>query len=98
VPTFGVSPRFEREYRGLSASERRAFDTAWRRLAAGLRERPPAFEPALRVKRVRGTSGVWELTWAPDGRATFEYGAERRAGEAHIVWRRIGSHRILEQP
>jgi len=98
VPTFEVSPRFEREYRAPSAPDHRAFDLAWRRLVAGLRERSPAFDPALRVTRVRRTSDVWELTWAPDGRATFQYGAERRPGEAHIVWRRIGSHRILDQP
>jgi hypothetical protein len=40
---------------------------------------------ALRVKRVQGHPGVWEMTWAPDGRATFEYGAEVRPGEAHVI-------------
>jgi hypothetical protein len=34
----------------------------------------------------------WEMTWAPDGRATLEYGTERRPGEPHVIWRRIGTH------
>lgn len=32
------------------------------------------------------------MTWAADGRATFEYGQEIRPGEPHIIWRRIGTH------
>lgn len=42
--------------------------------------------------------GVYELTWAPDGRATFEYGPEQRPGEPHIIWRRTGTHEILKAP
>jgi len=54
--------------------------------------------PGLRVKRVQGTANVWELTWAPDGRATFEQGDEVVDGKAHIVWRRIGTHAIFKRP
>jgi hypothetical protein len=50
------------------------------------------------VKGVQGHPGVFEMTWAPDGRATFVYGAELISGEKHIVWRRIGPHDILKQP
>jgi hypothetical protein len=38
------------------------------------------------------------MTWAADGRATFEYGQEVRPGEAHIIWRRIGTHDIFRRP
>jgi hypothetical protein len=38
------------------------------------------------------------MTWAADGRATFEYGQEIRPGEPHIIWRRIGTHDIFRQP
>ena len=65
---------------------------------AGLRESPPRFDPALRVKRVHGHEGVWELAWAPNGRATFAYGTEVWPGEPHIIWRRIGDHSILADP
>ncbi|WP_239308792.1 MULTISPECIES: hypothetical protein [unclassified Frankia] len=36
------------------------------------------FRPGLRVKRVQSMPGVWEMTWAPDGRATWQYGADTR--------------------
>jgi hypothetical protein len=38
------------------------------------------------------------MTWADDGRATFEYGLKVRIDEVHIVWRRIGSHDIFREP
>ncbi len=63
-----------------------------------LRDQPPSFPPGLRVKRVQGASGIWEVTFAPDGRATFEYGSEVVAGEAHVLWRRVGGHSVLAEP
>jgi len=53
----------------------------------------------LRVKRVQGARGVWEMTWSfagPDGRATFEWIEIR--GEPAIRWRRVGSHTIFTEP
>lgn len=57
-----------------------------------LKESPPALPTALRIHRVQGSAGIWEITFAADGRATFEYGEEIIAGEPHIIWRRIGHH------
>ncbi len=53
----------------------------------------------LRVKRVQGTAGVWEMTWnfkQPDGRATWEW--IELDGEPAIRWRRVGSHSIFADP
>lgn len=36
-----------------------------------------------------------EMTWAPDGRATWQYGDEVRPGVTHILWRRVGGHDIF---
>lgn len=48
---------------------------------------------------MQGHPGIWEITWeGNDGRATFRYGPEVRAGKKHIIWRRIGGHEIFEQP
>jgi hypothetical protein len=58
----------------------------------------PASPAYARVKRVQRYPDVWEMTWAADGRATFEYGQEIHAGEPHIIWRRIGTHDIFRQP
>lgn len=49
------------------------------------------------VKRVQGTA-VWEMKWAEDGRATWEYGPERQPGEVYVIWRRIGTHEIFRSP
>ncbi|WP_252933996.1 hypothetical protein [Streptomyces sp. Vc17.3-30] len=41
---------------------------------------------------------VFELTWAPDGPATWTYGQAVVTGEQHIIWRRIGTHDIFTKP
>jgi hypothetical protein len=97
-PTYEASQRFLRELARLSNDQRDAFLSAKDVLVAGLRESPPQFAPRLRVKRVKGSDDVWELTWAADGRATFRYAAQVIAGEAHVAWLRIGSHSILDDP
>jgi hypothetical protein len=50
------------------------------------------------VEGVKGAPGVDELTWAPDGRATWQYGPGQRPGESHVIWRRVGTHDILRNP
>jgi hypothetical protein len=56
------------------------------------------FRAGLRVRGVEGAPGIFEMTWAPDGRATFEYGKEISPGEPHIIWRRVGGHDIFGAP
>ena len=56
------------------------------------------FRAGPRIKGVKGATGIFELTWADDGRATFSYGEPVVAGGAHIVWRRVGTHAIFKQP
>ncbi|MCB5910414.1 hypothetical protein [Streptomyces pinistramenti] len=46
------------------------------------------------MKGVTDFRGVCALTWAPNARPT-SYGAERRCGARHIVWRRAGTHNIV---
>ncbi len=57
-----------------------------------------AWPTSLRVKRVQGAPGIWEMTWSfagPDGRATFEW--TTIDGEPAIRWRRVGSHAIFSE-
>jgi hypothetical protein len=98
VPTFERLARFDREFRRLPPELQRAFLDALHLFIAALRQRPPGFPPGLRVKRVQGHPGIWELSFAPDGRATFAYGEEQIPGEPHIIWRRIGDHSVLSVP
>jgi hypothetical protein len=96
VPTHEELPRFLRDWGRLGPRQRRAFLSALSQFIAGMADQ--SFAPQLRVKRVQGEPGVWEMTWAADGRATFSYGAERIAGHPHVVWRRIGTHDIFRRP
>jgi len=50
------------------------------------------------VHPLTGHHGVYELRFAPDGRATFTLGSPVRGSEPHIIWRRIGGHQVLERP
>jgi len=99
MPTFETLPRFERDWKSLSAQRKAAFrkiitEAFVPDLAAP--DRP--FRPGLRVKGVTAHPGVFEMTWDNDGRATFSYGEERIAGQAHVVWRRIGTRAIFTLP
>jgi hypothetical protein len=90
VPTFEWQVRFKLDLSKLEPAERRAFDAAIRNFVNDLKR--GTFRKGLRVKAVQGVKGVWEMTWADDGRATFSYGDEQRPGHKHVIWRRIGGH------
>ena len=53
------------------------------------------FRSSLRVKKLSAIPDVYEMSWAPDGRATFAMGKPVVDGKLHITWLRIGSHEIL---
>lgn len=97
-----TTPAFDADLRRLSSDELKLFRAAVREHFVPASERhavdPAARWPAgLRVKRVEGAAGIWEMTWSiagPDGRATFEW--IEIGGERAIRWRRVGGHRIFE--
>jgi hypothetical protein len=94
MPTFEVTPRLRRDYAGLTTVQQERF-----RKVVATEFLPDVdagqFRPGLRVKGVRGAPGVFEMTWAPDGRATWQYGDQRMPGVLHVVWRRVGTHTIF---
>ena len=85
------------DFDSLSADQKAAFLTAVAQFVEDLR-RGEGFRKGLRVKGVKGASGIFEMIWADDGRATFEYGDPVSEGETHIIWRRVRAHKILNQP
>jgi hypothetical protein len=97
MPTYKRLPRFRNDFDGLSADEQERFREAVKKFIDDL-GRGRGFRPSLRVKGVQGAPGIFEMTWAPDGRATFHYGDPIREGEIHVVWRRVGTHAILARP
>jgi hypothetical protein len=97
VPTFEWQALFGRDWEALTAVQRTAFRDAVAAFVADLAE-GGGFRKGLRVKKMQGREDIWEMTWAPDGRATFHFGTQVLRGEPHIVWRRIGTHKIFARP
>jgi hypothetical protein len=96
VPTWSSTESFRKDLRGLSPEERKKFRKAVGNFVADLKK--GTFRQGLRVKGVQGAEGIFEMTWARDGRATFEYGPEVLPKNPHIVWRRCGAHSVLKKP
>jgi hypothetical protein len=97
MPTYTKLPRFQKDFDQLSADEQERFREAVKKVIEDLK-RGRGFRPSLRIKGVQGAWGIFEMTWAPDGRATFHYGEPMQEGEAHVVWRRVGTHVIPSNP
>lgn len=91
MPTYQRLPRFDQDWRNLDKGEQERFWVAVAHFVDDL-ESGRALRPGLRVKKVRGAAEVMEMTFSPDGRATWQFGAEITPGQAHVVWRRIGTH------
>jgi hypothetical protein len=96
VPTYESTNRFRRDFNTLTPDERAAFRQAVAKFVHDLEV--GQFRSGLRVKGVRGTDGIFEMTWADDGRATFQYGPAVIEGEPHVIWRRVGGHEIFGSP
>jgi len=102
MPTFALTDRFKRDWAGLTPEQQKAFKAAVVHFNDDLGAKR-GFRAGLRVKRVQKAknnkaSDVWEMTWAPDGRATWQYGQEQRPNTAHVIWRRIGTHDVFGAP
>jgi hypothetical protein len=97
VPTYAWLARFRADFDALTAEQQAAFLAAVVRFVDDVR-RDGRFRKGLRVKGVQGAPGVFEMTWAPDGRATFEFGESVSGDDPHVIWRRVGTHAILRRP
>ncbi len=78
--------RFDRLFRRLPKAIR---DATFEKLATYL-DNPT--HPSLRVKRIRGTDRIWEMSITMNYRLTFELEGET------VILRRIGTHDILRRP
>lgn len=99
MPTHEVLSRFLRDYRALPLELRLRFLATLPLFREDLER--GEFRPGLRVKKVNAPGDeitVWEMTFAPDGRATFHFANSPLEGHSHIVWRRIGTHDIFRNP
>ena len=97
MPTFAWLARFLADFERLPPTQQAAFLLAVQQFVDDL-QAGRKFGNGLRVKGIQGASGIFEMTWAPDGRATFAYGPEVAEGQPHVIWRRVGTHAIFKQP
>ena len=97
MPTYAWLARFRADFERLTPTQQAALLAAVQQFVDDM-QRGGAFHKGLRVKGIQGATGIFEMTWAADGRATFEYGDEVTEGECHVVWRRVGTHAILKRP
>jgi hypothetical protein len=97
MPTHDEEPDFLRDWASLSNEQHERFLKTVKKLVHDARA-GGLYRKSLRIKHVQGHAGIYEMTWADDGRATFEFGTSPHAGDVHVIWRRIGSHDILKAP
>ena len=97
MPTYDVLPSFWRDWDDLSPQRQRVCRAAVDKLVADLAS-GGQFRKGLRVRGAQGAPGIFEMTWADDGRLTFQFGDEVITGEPHVIWRRVGTHDIFDEP
>ena len=96
MPTYVRTESFKRDHAALTPAQEAAFREV---VTHFIQDLPTGrFRKELRVKGVKGARGIYEMTWAGDGRATFRYGEPKIEGEPHVIWRRIGTHDIFREP
>ena len=81
------TPRFDRAYKKLPAEVRERFKEKLRLLVTS-----NFTHPSLRVKKIKGTDGIWEASIDMDHRFTFE------KIEGGLRLRVVGAHKVLGKP
>lgn len=97
MPIYEWVEAFGRDLKQLTPAQHEAFAAAVALFVADL-EKGKGFRKSLRVKKMQGHPDIYELTWAPDGRATWQFGHPIHGGEPHVIWRRVGTHKIFDRP
>ena len=79
MPIHDEAAAFLRDYRRLTSAQRARFHKALNHFIADLQAMETGkrswFRPSLRVKPVRTTPGLYEMSWAPDTEGLRSHGA-----------------------
>lgn len=78
--------RFEKDYASLPQSIQNTVD---KKLKIFVDDQ---YHPSLRVKKIEGTQGIWEMRVSRNYRITFQFINDG------IILRRVGTHDILKTP
>lgn len=98
MPAFDRLALFKRECRRLTPEQKARFKIAVAKLVAALKQTPPGLPGDPLARPLAGHHGLYELRFAPNGRATFMFGAPVRGDQPHVIWRRIGGHEVMDRP
>jgi hypothetical protein len=93
APTHERTGRFDRDWDALSPSDRGRFREMVTKFVADLEA--GRFRPGIGVRPIEGPSNVYEVAFAPEGRATWEYGEPLLGDETHVIWRRVGTQSVI---
>ncbi|WIG60326.1 MAG: hypothetical protein OJF49_003074 [Ktedonobacterales bacterium] len=96
MPTYERTPEFLKDLALLTPGQRKQFEAGVRALVEDLKANRP-FRAGLRVKRFHRRPNAFEMSWAGDGRALFEFGQSPIQGETHIIWLAVGTHDIFKR-
>jgi hypothetical protein len=97
MPTHEEWAAFLRAWKKMDPAEQAMFMAAVTEFKEWLSDQSKPPPPKLRLHTVDEHpvyGPVWSLTWDANGRALFLYGPEQHAGEPHIIWTLIGSHKV----
>ena len=95
MPTYEVEEAFWRDWTHLSLEQRKRFLIACDKFVTDLKA-GGSLRSGFKIEKYERQDGVWEFYFEGNGRALFSYGATHVAGEPHIIWLRIGTHKVYK--
>ncbi|HET7049475.1 MAG TPA: hypothetical protein VFI54_14525 [Solirubrobacteraceae bacterium] len=98
APTFDRLAQFKRDYAKLTPPQRDLFRAAVKKFVAPFSTTPPGEFGQPHIRELKEHPGYYELRFATDTRAIYTFGEAIRRGQPHVVWCRIGSDGVLDQP
>jgi hypothetical protein len=98
APTFDRLAQFKRDYEKLTQSQRDRFRAAVKMFVAPFSTGPLPDVGGALIRELRDHPGFYELRLDADTRAIYTFGVAIRRGQPHVVWCRIGSDEVLDQP
>jgi len=98
APTFDRLAQFKRDYENLPQSQRDRFRAAVKMFVAPFSTGPLLDVGGALVRELRDHPGFYELRLDTGTRAIYTFGEAIRRGQPHVVWCRIGSDEVLDQP
>ena len=97
MPTHDKEDTFWADWKQLTPEQRRYFQIKVTELTRKIKQ--GIITPTeLGLKKYRGQAGIWEFRFGGNSRALLRLGNEVELGELHIIWLRIGTHTIYNNP